>query len=352
MTMMRSGFLTAKSKRATIWGHAMDKNLDLALEAWKLENHRPLLGDVGTRRYFRVDAPPKGSAILVLYPDADSGPQDAFHDFLALHEYLKPILRVPIIYEQDASLRAILLEDVGDNTLEAHMSQFPHEELHWADKVAWELADWVGPLTVAAPSESFFMLRSFDMEKYDFEWAFCKKNFFNGLMQKNPPLWLDRMMGQIHDYLIPRAKYLAHRDFHVRNLMAFGQRPVTIDFQDARLGPATYDLASIMFDGYWDWGLEAKQILFSRVKSSLGVNDEDLWSELNSMALQRNFKALGTFAFQIVNKNETRYASAVPRTLRHILGHFERMSHGEGVIQAKHWIKLAMERMQSAFAED
>ncbi|MDR2697738.1 MAG: phosphotransferase [Holophagales bacterium] len=322
----------------------MDNQLDQIAVAWNLKKTTPMLGDAGARRYFRAVQPSGITAVLVLYPDSLSGVDDPFQDFISLHSYVNTILRVPEIYKYDNSHRAMLIEDIGDCSLEARMTGFPQEELYWAERVAEELLDWVGPLTMAAPKKSFFTLRSFDRVKFDFEWSFCKEHFFNGLLQKKPPLWLDRMMEQIHDYLIPRAKYLAHRDFHVRNLMVSGRRPVTIDFQDARLGPATYDLASILFDSYWDWSMEARQILVSMVKSGLD-SDIDFWSELNSVALQRNFKALGTFAFQL-RQNKTRYAQAIPRALRHIHGHFERLSHGEGVIQAEHWLKLANERIR------
>jgi aminoglycoside/choline kinase family phosphotransferase len=323
----------------------MDERLEQVAAAWGLDGLCPMLGDVGARRYFRVARALSETAVLVLYPDPVPGADDAYHDFISLHGYVNPILRVPEIYRRDDSLRAMLLEDVGDSSLEDHVSRFPQEEPRWADNVAAELLNWVGPLTMALPPKSSFALRSFDCAKFDFEWSFCREHFFNGILQKNPPLWLDRMMAQIHGYLAKRAKYLAHRDFHVRNLMICGQELVTIDFQDARMGPATYDLASIMFDGYWDWGAEARDVMASRVKSALGLSDADFWGELNSAALQRNFKALGTFAFQLLRLNKTRYAPAIPRTLRHVQGHFERMSHGEGVIQAKHWLKLVDERI-------
>jgi aminoglycoside/choline kinase family phosphotransferase len=326
----------------------MDKQLEQIVAEWGLESPEPLPGDAGARRYLRAKLPQGGgTAILALYPDAVPGTDDPFQNFVSLHSYTNLILRVPEIYKTDEQRRAMLLEDVGDVSLEAHLARFPSEELHWAKKAAIELADWLGPLTMAAPRDSFFMLRSFDRAKYDFEWGFCKEHFFNGLLQKNPPLWLSRMMEQIHRYLAPRAKYLAHRDFHVRNLMVFGQRPVTIDFQDARLAPATYDLASILFDAYWDWGTEARHALISSVKASLNASDIDFWSELNAVAIQRNFKALGTFAFQLINRNKARYAPSVPRTLRHVLGHYERLNHGEGVIQLKHWLKLATERIKA-----
>jgi len=318
----------------------MDERLNQIAAAWGLGSISPMPGDVGARRYFRVNTPSGGTAILVLYPNGVSGADDPFQDFISLYSYINLILRVPEIYKQDDSFRAMLLEDVGDNSLESHLARFPNEEPYWAGMVAMELLDWIGPLTEAAPADSIFTRRSFDGAKFDFEWSFCREHFFNGLLKKNPPLWLDRMMAQIHEYLIPRARYLAHRDFHARNLMVYGQRPVTIDFQDARLGPATYDLASIIFDGYRDWSDEAKQTIAARVQSHLGYSDADFWRELNAVALQRNFKALGTFAYQLIRQNKTRYAPSIPRALRHILGHFERMSHGEGVIQANHWLRV------------
>jgi aminoglycoside/choline kinase family phosphotransferase len=324
----------------------MDERLDKIVSAWGLSEIRPLLGDVGTRRYFRVRH--KGTeAILVCYPERVSGADDPYQDFIALHKYVNLILRVPEIYDTDDSHRAMLLEDVGDESLESRLMAFKSEEQQWAERVAGVLLDWLGPLTIAAPRDSVFVNRSFDRAKYDFEWSYCKEHFFNGLLKKNPPLWLDREMGKIHDHLIPRAKYLAHRDFHVRNLMVRGSRPVTIDFQDARLGPATYDLASILFDGYYSWSDGAKDMMAAKVQSGLGWDDGMFWGELNKVALQRNFKALGTFAFQFLHKGGTRYAPAIPRTLGHIHDHFLRLSHGEGVIQANHWIKVVERVIES-----
>ena len=322
------------------------KNLDPIAAAWGLGGITPLLGDAGLRQYYRVLTPDGGKAILALYPAKVPGADDPFNDFISLHSYLGPILRVPAIHRSEPTLRAMLLEDVGDATLGDHLARSPQEEYLWAEKVAWELMDWVGPLTIAAPQGVFFVGRSFDMAKYGFEWAFCTEHFFNGLLGKRPPLWLDRMMARIHAYLAPRAKYLAHRDFHVRNLMVSSQRPVTIDFQDARLGPATYDLASIMFDGYWDWGKETKKLMADRLMAALGWPEAGFWGELNQVALQRGLKALGTFAYQLLEKNKTRYAAAIPRTLRHVRGHFGSLSHGEGVLQAGNWLRAAQEKIR------
>ena len=323
--------------------------LQTVLDRWGCKNPVPLSGDAGLRQYFRVEHPHLGSALVVLYPPADPATgDDPYFEYRALQAYLDPVVRVPTIIQYDDELRAMLVEDLGPTTLEGRLTAHPEEELAWARDVGGLLATWLGLLTEGAPSRAFFMLRRFDHAKFQAEWDFCKQHFFGGFLQKDPPLWLDRMMEDLHNGLEARTHSLAHRDFHVRNLMVHGDRLVTLDFQDARKGAATYDLASILFDGYWDWSQEARAILVKSVEQELGWSETLLWEELNLSAVQRNFKALGTFGYQITARNKAHFAPAIPRTIRHLLGHFQRMHHGEGVLAAEHWQRLAEKRLLKA----
>lgn len=298
------------------------------------------------RQYFRVEHPQLGTALVVLYPEvADAAADDSYFEYRALQAYLDPVVRVATIIQFDNELRAMLMEDLGDTTLETRLCAHPEEELDWAREVGKELTTWLGLLTEGAPPRGFFMLRRFDEPKFQFEWDFCKRNFFGDFLQKEPPRWLDRMMDEIHAGLEARTHSLVHRDFHVRNLMVHGGRLVTLDFQDARKGAATYDLASILFDGYWDWSDEAKGILVQAVQQELGWSETLLWEELNLSAIQRNFKALGTYAHQILHRNKPHFAPAIPRTLRHLLGHFQRTRQGEGVLAVEHWLRLSEKRL-------
>lgn len=331
----------------------MDQRLQAALKRWDCSNPQALSGDAGMRQYFRVDHPTLGTALVVLYPPVDPArPDDPYFEYRALQAYLDPVVRVPTIIQVDDDLRAMLVEDLGQVTLEARLTAHPEEELHWADEVAHLLATWLGLLTEAAPPRAFFMLRRFDREKFEFEWDHCKRNFFNDFLQKEPPLWLDRMMQEIHAGLDSRTHFLAHRDFHVRNLMVHGERLTTLDFQDARKAAATYDLASILFDGYWDWSEEARDILVRGVREELGWSETLLWEELNLSAIQRNFKALGTFAHQILHQNKPHFAPAIPRTLRHLLNHFQRIRQGEAVLAAEHWLRLSERRLLKTPGDD
>jgi len=324
----------------------MDPRLQVALDRWGCQNPEPLSGDAGMRKYFRVEHPHLRTALVVLYPmDAEASPDDSYFEYRALQAYLDPVVRVATIIRFDNELRAMLMEDLGNTTLEARLCAHPEEELDRAREVGKALATWLGLLTEGAPPRAFFMLRRFDEPKFKFEWEFCKQNFFGDFLQKEPPRWLDRMMEEIHAGLEARTHSLVHRDFHVRNLMVHGGRLVTLDFQDARKGAATYDLASILFDGYWDWSDEAKEILVQSVREELGWSETLLWEELNLSAIQRNFKALGTYAHQILHRNKPHFAPAIPRTLRHLLGHFQRTRQGEGVLAVEHWLRLSEKRL-------
>ena len=305
-----------------------------------------MAGDAGARQYVRVAHPHLGTAMVVLHPlDTPEKTDDSFYEFCALQAYLDPLLRVPTILQVDEDNRCLLVEDLGDATLEARLVSHPEEEVRWAQEAGELLATLAGPLTLGAPGHSFFMKRAFDEPKFTFEWDYCRTNFFQDFLQKEPPRWLDRLMEEAHSSLETRARFFAHRDFHVRNLMVHGDRLVVIDFQDARRGAATYDLASILYDGYWDWSPEAGRALVRPLQQELGWNHEALLEELTLSAIQRNLKILGTYGHQIVHRKKSLFASAIPRTLRHLCEHFQRMNHQDGVLASEHLLRLAEEQL-------
>jgi aminoglycoside/choline kinase family phosphotransferase len=331
----------------------MDARLRSALERWGLTEPVALSGDAGSRRYFRTRHPQLGTALVVLNPLDEPSKNDPTHyEFRALQAYLDPVIAVPTILQAHDEDRTLLLEDLGDTTLELRLMSHPEEEKVWANRAGWILATFLGPCTVGAPPSSFFMSRSFDVPKFDFEWAFCRQNFWNDFLQKEPPKWLDRMLEEVHASLETRARFFVHRDFHVRNLMVHGDRLVVIDFQDARRGAATYDLASLLFDAYWDWSPEARQVITGHVRDELGWSETDLMEELTLSAIQRNLKALGTFGHQLVQRQRTKFAPAIPRGLRHLKSHFQRLRHHDGVLAMEHALRITEDRLRGFPGEE
>ena len=112
---------------------------------------------------------------------------------------------------------------------------------------------------------------------------------------------------------------LCHRDYHSRNLMVFDDTLHIIDFQDARMGPDTYDLVSLLRDSYVDLPERTVDELIAYFLA-LGGRAGDLASfrpRFDLMALQRNLKALGTFGYQTTARRNTVYIQYIPRTLRY-----------------------------------
>jgi aminoglycoside/choline kinase family phosphotransferase len=112
-------------------------------------------------------------------------------------------------------------------------------------------------------------------------------------------------------------RVLCHRDFHSRNLMRHAEKLYWIDFQDARLGPSTYDLASLLRDSYVDLEEEfvAERAEEFRQRAVPGESREVFRHRFELMSVQRNLKALGTFGYMATVRDNPVYLQYVPRTL-------------------------------------
>ena len=93
----------------------------------------------------------------------------------------------------------------------------------------------------------------------------------------------------------------------------------SIDFQDARLGPDTYDLVSLLRDSYMDLPERQVDDLIAYFLALKGrPEDERFRRRFDLMALQRNLKALGTFGYQTMTRRNPVYIQYIPRTLRYL----------------------------------
>jgi N-acetylmuramate 1-kinase len=128
---------------------------------------------------------------------------------------------------------------------------------------------------------------------------------------------------------------LCHRDYHSRNLMPHRGVLYIIDFQDARLGPDTYDLASLLRDSYVDFTEETVDELIAFFLALRGQGaradggafvsyQSDFRRRFDLMSLQRNLKALGTFGYQTTTRQNPVYIQYMPRTLRHVRRNLQR----------------------------
>src|SRR5919204_338193 len=129
----------------------------------------------------------------------------------------------------------------------------------------------------------------------------------------------------IVEELADERRVLCHRDYHSRNLMLKEGTLYIIDFQDARMGPDTYDLASLLRDSYVDLSDRDVDDLIAYFLALKGrPDDEDFRRRFDLMALQRNLKALGTFGYQTTTRRNPVYIQYIPRTLRYAARNLEK----------------------------
>jgi aminoglycoside/choline kinase family phosphotransferase len=169
---------------------------------------------------------------------------------------------------------------------------------------------------------------AFDHEKLTWELEFFVRHFllaYRGAVPEEPIREALRAeWAAIVDELASEARVLCHRDYHSRNLMWHDGALHVIDFQDARMGPDTYDLVSLLRDSYVDLPDAAVEDLIdyyyalSRGTAATPTAGAEFRRRFDLMALQRNLKALGTFGYQTTTRGNPVYMQYVPRTLTHV----------------------------------
>ena len=174
---------------------------------------------------------------------------------------------------------------------------------------------------------------AFDVDKLTWELRFFATHFLQGYrgvaLSSSATEALDAEFNAIAGELASERRVLCHRDYHSRNLMLKDGSLYIIDFQDARMGPDTYDLVSLLRDSYvdiTDRDLDDLIAYFLALKQRDGeaLAGDAFRCRFDLMALQRNLKALGTFGYQTLTRRNTVYIQYIPRTLRYARSNLER----------------------------
>ena len=289
----------------------------------------PLTGDASDRRYFRILQRSGPSHVLALH----AGPI-AFSTlpFVNVHRLLAEMpVPAPRILGHSDELGIIALEDLGDVTLQAHLgaaSPAEHAALYRQAVSIIETLQRRGR-ELASPAFTPYGV-AFDVENLGWELQFFSRHFleaYRGVSLTTPEREaLEGEYAAIVEDLAAEPRVLCHRDYHSRNLMLHEGSLYVIDFQDARMGPDTYDLVSLLRDSYVDFTEEQVEALiacFVGQRGGGGTRDSattagEFRRRFDVMALQRNLKALGTFGFQTTARGNSVYIQYIPRTLSYV----------------------------------
>lgn len=291
-------------------------------------------GDASTRRFYRVRAGRK-SAILMVHPE----PLDRSSPLYSNQRVLRSIgAPVPRILGSDNRSGLVLVEDFGDTTLQRLLlagarrdgsrrgkspAGGPPPDSHALYRRACDLIILLARKGASALRPTDFAARNaLDRQRFLFELDHFHRHFIGGLRGLTPSGPDEALLRSFYADLaedcdrMPRV--YCHRDFQSRNLMVKGGRLVLIDFQDARMGPWTYDAASLLRDSSLDLDEDLVQEMIDHLVAGLRAGPEEFRRDFDRMALQRNIKDLGTFGYMATVRGLRSYLAYVPRTIRAI----------------------------------
>src|SRR5262249_39791906 len=301
----------------------------------------PLTGDASDRKYFRIIPADGPSIVLSMHAGAI---EFATLPFANVAELLQEIpLPVPVIFGHSDGLGLLALQDLGDITLQAHLGAAPPTEHAALYRQAVAFIELLQRRGAELADERYVPYRvAFDVEKLTWELEFFTRHFVEGYrgVQFTPAereALSDEWSGIVQE-LAAEPRVLCHRDYHSRNLMLRDGSLYIIDFQDARMGPDTYDLVSLLRDSYMDIGeREVDDLIAYFLALKTRTDDEadpvEFRRRFDLMALQRNLKALGTFGYQTMARHNTVNIQYIPRTLRYARMNLEKYERFERLRQ-------------------
>jgi len=289
----------------------------------------PLTGDASDRQYFRV-RPRKGvSMVLAVHAEPFDRAALPFINVHALFDAMP--VPVPRILGVAGDLGVLALQDLGDVTLQAHLGSAPPQQHSALYRQAVGLIETIQRRGRELSGDAYLPYGiAFDVSRLMWELDFFLKHFLEayrgaalGPAEREA---LRQELAGIAEALAGEPRVLCHRDYHSRNLMLHEQTLFMIDFQDARLGPDTYDLVSLLRDSYIDLpdGTVDELIAYFLARAGRTNQESAFRDRFDLMALQRNLKALGTFGFQTTARGNTVYIQYIPRTLTYVRDNLHR----------------------------
>ncbi len=283
---------------------------DLKIKNYTIE---PASADASFRRYFRIKT--KDQSLIIMDAPPDKEDCSPFVDIT--NRLLKIGLNSPEVKAHDIENGFLLLSDLG--------------QVMYLDKLDDDNAD---TLYKAAIDSLIKMQTQADINKlpeYDQQLLDQEMQLFPDWLLKQylgiSNEWLGDIFSFVSQSALQQPHVFVHRDYHSRNLTwQPNQEPGILDFQDAVLGPISYDLVSLLRDCYIQWPQErivtwVKYYCETMRKKGLltEISDEEFLRWFDLMGIQRHLKASGIFARLWLRDGKQGYLKDIPRTLNYII---------------------------------
>lgn len=290
----------------------------LAAPALKIDSMRPASTDASFRRYFRIDADNGVSYIAMDAPP----PQENVRAFVQVAELFGGAgASVPEIIAQDLDNGFLLLSDLG-TTMYLHALTPDSAYKLYIDAIDTLVAIQAQSKPGLLPEyDREFLMRELGIFT---EWYIGKH--LGVTLSDAQTASLNKVFDALVNNIVAQPQVFVHRDYHSRNLMVLAKgNPGVLDFQDARYGPITYDVASLLRDAYIEWDeqvvIDFAVRYWERAKrAGLPVSHDidSFYKDFEYTGLQRHLKILGIFTRLYHRDGKDGYLNDLPLVMNYV----------------------------------
>lgn len=276
-----------------------------------------LSGDAGFRQYFRLGTQPPTLAV-VAPPETENN-----EAFLTIANYLRERgVRAPKVIAYERMRGFMVVEDLGSDLLLDHLTPDSADLLYGKALMSLLRLQQLPPDPQVFPPYSRQKLRD-EMELFS-QW-FATELLDYSLGDSDRRI-IERTFQNLEDSAASQPQVVVHRDFHSRNLIhSATSAPGVIDFQDAVIGPITYDLVSLLRDCYIHWPADQVRdwaLAYAAMARDVGllqdVSQETFMRWFDWMGLQRHIKVLGIFARLSLRDAKHGYLNDLPLVIAYV----------------------------------
>lgn len=288
----------------------------LNAHGWDGAVRRTLADDASFRRYERLDLDGQRAVLMDAPPDKED-----VRPFVAIADILRRLcFSAPQLYARDVERGFLLLEDLGDDTYTKVLFDNPEKE----DALYARATE----LLIALHSR---FAKAPDVPPYDDTRLHTETNlmldwYFPAVTGKAAPGAIRHNYASLWRGLFDRARAMPNtlilRDYHVDNLMWLPERSDEaacglLDFQDAVIGPLTYDIVSLFEDARRDVSAKVSQAGLDRYLAAFPDLDREAFRASYAIfGVQRSAKILGVFTRLDRRDCKPDYLCHIPRVWR------------------------------------
>ena len=306
-----------------------------------------LHGDASNRIYHRIQTPGHSYILMERPSVGQESPSEEIgkgtsiqeYSFLNMHRFLSTTsIRIPKIFAISSDEGLILLEDLGDQTLEKNLKKNPKELRSLYQKAIQTLIHWqhISPPTNRKPCIAWERVFDQDIMEWEFdhfiEWGLIKGAKID--LPANEKKDLTSVFRDIASELADLPQIFCHRDFQSRNLMVLPMGEIAVlDFQDAMIGPYVYDMVALLRDSYISLSEEDLTFLQSDYVKNNEISDSKQWIyHFDLQTAQRKLKDGGRFHYINLFKGNPSFLPHVPSSYEYAYRALKRIPQGKFVL--------------------